>query len=113
MTQRDLKAYLGDIVVAARKAVVSLEGMTFAEFTSSSVHQDAACYAIIVIGEAATHAREYLEVTVPDIAWRECIGMRNQLTHGYFKIDLDTIWDTVRNDLPNLIDRLEPLAPDV
>ena len=113
MTQRDPKAYLGDIVLAARKAVSAAEGMAFPEFAQSSLHQDAACYAIIVIGEASTHIREYLEEEVPDIAWQECIGMRNQLAHGYFSVNLDIVWNTVRNDLPTLLERLEPLVPDM
>ena len=113
MTQRDPRAYLGDIVLAARKAVSAVEGMTLAEFAQSSLHQDAACYAIIVIGEAATHIREHLEEAAPSVAWQECIGMRNQLAHGYFNVGLDIVWSTVREDLPALLERLEPLVPDV
>ena len=37
--------------------------------------------------------------------------MRNRLVHAYFEIDLRLVWDTVRNDLPPLIERLEPLVP--
>ena len=113
MTQRDLKAYLGDIVLAARKAVSAVEGMTFSEFAQSSLHQDALAYAIIIVGEAATQIREYLEEAVPGVAWQECVGMRNQLAHGYFNVDLNIVWNTVRNDLPALLERLGPLVPEV
>ena len=37
--------------------------------------------------------------------------MRNRLVHGYFDIDLRLVWDTVQNDLPDLIARLEALVP--
>lgn len=30
-------------------------------------------------------------------------GMRNRMAHGYFEIDLDTVWETVQNALPRLI----------
>ena len=39
--------------------------------------------------------------------------MRNQLAHGYFSVNLDIVWNTVRNDLPALLERLEPLVPDM
>ncbi len=34
-----------------------------------------------------------------------------RLVHGYFEIDPEKAWDTVRNDLPSPIAKLEPLAP--
>jgi len=33
--------------------------------------------------------------------------MRNRLIHGYFDIDLDIVWSTVRQELPPLIAELE------
>jgi uncharacterized protein with HEPN domain len=33
--------------------------------------------------------------------------MRNKLIHGYDTVDLDILWDTVRNELPGLIEALE------
>jgi uncharacterized protein with HEPN domain len=39
------------------------------------------------------------------------IGMRNRLIHEYFRVDLATVWDTVRNDLPRLIALVDPLVP--
>jgi len=35
------------------------------------------------------------------------IGVRNRLVHEYFDIDKQHVWDTVRDDLPALIDQLE------
>ncbi len=37
------------------------------------------------------------------------IGMRNRLTHAYFEIDLDIIWQVVTYDLPPLITELEKI----
>ena len=37
--------------------------------------------------------------------------MRNRLVHGYFDIDLRLVRDTVQDDIPNLIARLEPMVP--
>lgn len=34
-------------------------------------------------------------------------GMRNRIAHGYFEIDFEIVWDTVRTSLPDLIVRLE------
>jgi uncharacterized protein with HEPN domain len=41
------------------------------------------------------------------ICWREIIGMRNRLIHGYDTVDLKVLWDTIAEDLPPLIAGLE------
>ena len=64
-----------------------------------------------IIGEAASRLSAETRAAHPPIPWREIVGMRNRLVHAYFEIDLRLVWDTVRNDLPPLIARLEPLVP--
>ena len=43
----------------------------------------------------------------PEIPWREVIGMRNHIAHGYFDINADLVWDVIRNDLSHLFDATE------
>jgi len=38
------------------------------------------------------------------------IGMRNLMIHGYDDIDLEIVWDTVKVDLPGLIEQLESIV---
>jgi len=37
--------------------------------------------------------------------------MRNKLIHGYDRVDLDILWVTVTDDLPQLIEELERIVP--
>ncbi len=37
------------------------------------------------------------------------IGLRNRLIHGYDAVDLDILWDILKEDLPSLIQRLKVL----
>ncbi len=32
--------------------------------------------------------------------------MRNRIAHGYFEINLDTVWDTVQTALPDMLQML-------
>jgi len=36
-------------------------------------------------------------------------GMRNRLAHGYFDINLDIVWETVQQALPELERRLRKI----
>ena len=40
----------------------------------------------------------------PEIPWREVIGMRNHIAHGYFDINADLVWDVIKNDLSPLLE---------
>ena len=62
---------------------------------------------IEIIGEAAGRVSEDCRARHPQLPWPEMIGMRNRLTHAYFNIDLDILWEVVTNDLPLLISQLE------
>jgi uncharacterized protein with HEPN domain len=64
---------------------------------------------IEIIGEAAARISEEAQEAYPQIPWVDIVGMRNRLTHAYFDINLDIVWDTVTANLPPLITELEKI----
>lgn len=64
---------------------------------------------IEIIGEAASRVSAEGRSACPGIPWQDCIAMRNRLIHGYFDIDLDIVWSTVKQELPPLIAELEQI----
>jgi uncharacterized protein with HEPN domain len=48
----------------------------------------------------------------PEVPWRQIIGMRNVLTHGYFDIDLDIVWSVVERDLGKLRSQVEAILDE-
>ena len=108
---RDDTAYLLDMLVAARDAVAFAEGMSYAEFVRDRRTQLSILKSVEIVGEAAARVSEDTRKPHLAIPWSELVGMRNRLVHAYFDIDLPLVWETVCNDLPVLIARLEPLVP--
>ena len=39
------------------------------------------------------------------------VGMRDRLIHGYFDVNLDIVWATVKDDLPGLLEKLAKIHP--
>jgi uncharacterized protein with HEPN domain len=105
------EAYLLDILIAARKALTFVEGMTWEAFAESELHQSAVIRLLEIIGEAAAHVSRSTREAHPDIPWHEMIGMRHRLIHEYFRVDLRVVWETVQRDLPQVIALIEPLVP--
>ncbi len=75
------------------------------------MRQLAVIKSIEVIGEAASRISNSFRDTCPELPWRDIVGMRHRMVHGYFEIDLDRVWKTVQEDLPKLIAVIEKLVP--
>ncbi len=63
-----------------------------------------------IVGEAASRVSVDGRAAVPQIPWKEIVGMRNRLTHGYDAVDLDILWNVIQDDLPPLIDQLQTIV---
>jgi uncharacterized protein with HEPN domain len=83
--------------------------MSKENFLADQRTQQAVILNIVVIGEAAIKLLKdhgaFLEQH-PSVPWRNMKGMRNRIAHGYFHIDLDVAWETVRTALPQLLECL-------
>jgi uncharacterized protein with HEPN domain len=55
-----------------------------------------------LVSEAATRLGNQAEVLCPGLPWRNIRGIGNWLRHQYDRVDLETVWNTVRDDLPQL-----------
>ena len=100
-------------LVHMRDACVSIqrfaEGKSRADLTGDEMLQFALVRALEIIGEAAARVSEITRRTAPDIPWREATGIRNRLIHAYFDVDLDILWVTACESVPQLQAQLEAL----
>lgn len=64
---------------------------------------------IEIVGEAASIILAECRARYPQLPWVQIIGMRNRLTHAYFEVNLDIVWQVVTNDLPALFMELEQI----
>jgi uncharacterized protein with HEPN domain len=104
--------YLSHMLEAAILAQSYVEGLGKANFLGDKRTQQAVILNIMVIGEAATKlADEYPEFVsrFPEVEWKSMRGMRNRLAHGYFDINLDIVWETVKQALPELENKLRQI----
>lgn len=109
--QRQLRHldYIEHMLEAAVQARAYVKGIPEQNFLSDTKTQDAVILKLIVIGEAATQvmdeAPDFAGVH-PEVPWRQLRGMRNRMAHGYFEIDMDIVWATVTESLPELEEHL-------
>ena len=78
-------------------------------FHSSRVTQEAVIRNLEVIGEAARNISDQLRSEHPDVPWKQIIAFRNFVTHVYWGIKLERIWQIVEDDLPPLQMQIEAI----
>ena len=97
--------YLEHILEAIRRIEQYSSGMNESAFLESLLVQDAIIRNFEIIGEASRNIdRRYPNYRArhTEVPWMSAYEMRNALAHGYFRIDLKTVWRTIGNDLPTM-----------
>ena len=94
--KRDPRLYLKDILDAIVKIEDYTKDLSFEEFSKNNLVIDA-------------KVPEETKSQYPDIPWKEMAGMRDKMIHEYFGIDLEIVWQTIKNRLPHL----KPLLSDI
>ncbi len=74
------------------------------------------CMSFIIIGEEIKRIDKYtnnqLLSNYPSIPWKHVMGMRDRIAHGYFEVDVEVIFDTLRNDIPPLLTVIKQMKED-
>ncbi len=103
---------LRDMLDHARRAVTAVAEKERGDLESDFILAAALERFIEVIGEAANKISPATKASAPQIPWREIIGMRNRLVHGYASVDHSIVWDVVSGDLVVILEVLEELVSD-
>lgn len=82
-------------------------------FKADSMEQSAVIRQFEIIGEAAKNIPTKFRKLYPDVPWLDMCGMRDKLIHEYFGVDLNSVWKTVKNDLPVLKKQIEKILNDL
>jgi len=100
-----------DIVLACRRLRRFVAGRTREELDRDDLLLYAVLHATALIGEAASRLSPEFRQDHPEIPWRDIIGTRNRIIHGYDTVKTDIIWDIAAAKAELLLERLVPLLP--
>lgn len=111
---RELALFVVDIFVAVEKIKEYIKPFENEnDFRHSSLHWDATIRQLEIIGEALNNLLddEYFDSLSPTY-FRKVVNFRNTISHGYFGIDLDEVWNVIHQHLDILIDDLSKIVKD-
>lgn len=96
------QVYIEHILEAIDRIKKYTEEVEEQEFKKKDMVQDAVVRQIEVIGEATKQLSDEEREKYPEIPWKDIAGMRDNLIHNYFGVDLEQVWQTVKQDIPHL-----------
>jgi len=81
-------------------------GVSKTSFLKNEEKQSAVMRQIEIVGEAVKNIPQSFKKNYPEIPWKDIAGMRDKLMHHYFGVNLETVWKVMREDIPNLKQKL-------
>ncbi len=106
---KDDRVYLKHILDTICDVEQFTKGLSKGDFNSNREKQYAVLRGLEIIGEATKSLSSELKKANPEVNWKDIAGMRDQLIHAYFGVNLPIIWKTVEEDLPCLKKQVQKL----
>ncbi len=111
--EREIVDFVKDIVDSMEKAMEFVEGMSYEEFAQDKKTIFAVIRALEIIGEAVKNIPPDVRKSYPQIPWKSIAGMRDKVIHEYFGVDLEVIWNTIQNRIPEAKPLFEKMLMDL
>jgi uncharacterized protein with HEPN domain len=98
--KREFILYFEDMFQSMQRIEEYLGDLDFKEFKKTFIVVDAVIRNFEIIGEASKKIPISIQEKYPEIPWRKMYGLRNLISHEYFGIDYELLWEIAKNNLP-------------
>lgn len=113
MNQRSTKLFIEDIITFFERIEEYTQDYNFEAFQKNQMVIDAVVRNLELIGEATNNIPKEITDKYADIPWSDMIGLRIIAAHGYFKVDLNIIWEIVKRDMPETKPKILKMLNDL
>lgn len=109
---RNYHIYLEDILTSMERVIEYIGNYDFEDFKNNTLIIDAVIRNFEIIGEATNNLPQDLKENYPDVPWRKMYALRNIISHEYFGIDYEMIWEIAKKNLPENIDEVRRILTE-
>lgn len=95
--------YIQKIKTDLEFIVSHMDGVSKDEFYSNDILLDSMMFRMIQISENCKKLTDEYKLSRPEVSWNAMAGMRNRIVHDYGSVDLEIVYDTLKNDIPVLL----------
>ncbi|NEG89719.1 DUF86 domain-containing protein [Bifidobacterium aerophilum] len=101
------------IIRAMRDAQRFLGNMTLAEFNADDKTQNAVAMAVARVGEHVKGLSRTFRDAESETEWKAIAGTRDWIVHDYDELDFARLHQAVTQELPHVIDVLQPYVDEL
>ncbi len=107
--KRNINLFIQDILENIKDIESFSKGLTKKEFERNKLKQNAIMRSLEVIGEAVKNIPDQFREKYPNIPWKNIAGFRDILSHAYFGVNIDRVWNMIEKDLPSFKKEIEKI----
>jgi uncharacterized protein with HEPN domain len=102
--------HIFDAILEIESYLVNKE---FPDFMENSMMRFACIKQMEIIGEASNHISDETKSKFTSIEWSQIVGMRNVFVHEYFGVDSTLVWEIIKNDVPDLKEKIKQILETI
>jgi uncharacterized protein with HEPN domain len=106
---KDNIVYIRHILDSIERINEYTKNVKYDDFIGKNLIQAAVIRELEIIGEASKKLTREFRIHNSDIQWKKIAGMGDKLIHDYFGIDVNSVWETVIKDIPELKEKLKKI----
>lgn len=103
------KYYIKKMIDDIKFVINNTDGLSLEEFDEDEIINSAVNFKFIQISESTSKLSDSLINSNPNVPWYKIKGLRNKIVHDYDNVFFDIIFNTIKNDLPQLLIQLTEL----
>lgn len=103
------KEIIEKMIEYAKDSIKYTEYLNYESFIDDDRTLVFSCFSLAQLSEVAMRLSDDFKAKHKNIPWHEIRGMRNKIIHDYIEADKETVFDTIKNDIPKLIANLEEI----
>ena len=107
--KRDVGLFIEDVKESVKNIEDFSKGLTKDKFSKDNLRQSAIIRQLEIIGEAVKNIPDSFKEKFPKIPWKEIAGFRDVLSHAYFGVNINRVWNIVKIDLPKLKEEINKI----
>jgi len=107
--KREYKLFIQDIKECIAQIDEFVGNMKLEDFKADEMVSSAVVRKLEVIGEATENIPSEIRQKYKELPWSDMAKMRDKIIHGYFGIDYEVVWKTIKERLPEIKPKIDSI----
>lgn len=100
---KDDNYYISKIIQDLEFIVLHMNNVCIEELNDNEILLDSMLFRMIQLSENAKKLSDSYKMNNSNIPWNAIYGLRNRIVHDYGSVDLNVVYETLKNDIPELL----------